>query len=60
MELSELLSDEISDEELEIGELLLCGAEVGFFFLPHEPNASAEQQRAREIARVNSFFIKAS
>ena len=56
MELSELLSD----EELEIGELLLCGAEVGFFFLPHEPNASAEQQRAREIARVNSFFIKAS
>ena len=58
-ELSVLLSDELSDES-EMGELLLCGAGVLFFFLPHAPNASAEQQRAREIAKVNSFFIKAS
>ena len=60
IEVSELLSDEISDDVSEIGVLLLCGAGVLFFFLPHAPNASAEQQRAREIAKVNSFFIKAS
>ena len=56
IELLVLISDDVS----EIGVLLLCGAGVLFFFLPHAPKTSAEQQRAREIARVNSFFIKAS
>ena len=58
--ISDELSDEFSDDVSEMGELLLCGAGVGFFFLPHAPKTSAEQQRAREIAKVNSFFIKAS
>ena len=59
-EFSDEFSDELSDDVSEMGELLLCGAGVGFFFLPHAPKTSAEQQRAREIAKVNSFFIKAS
>ena len=58
--ISDELSDEFSDGVSEMGELLLCGAGVGFFFLPHAPKTRAEQQRAREIAKVNSFFIKAS
>ena len=57
-ELSEI-SDEVEDETSDTGALLplLCGAGSSFL---HAANASIPQQRARESARVNIFFILSS
>ena len=54
------LFPELSEEPSGAGVLLLlCGIGAGLSFL-HAANASVPQQRARESAKVSSFFIQAS
>ena len=54
-------SEEVSDELEELSETgvlsLLCGLES---FILHAVKASMPQQRERESAKVNSFFIQSS
>ena len=57
-EVSDELSEEGFDELSETDVLsLLCGSES---FILHAAKANVQQQRERESAKVNSFFIQSS